>query len=210
MDSDGVVEQRIKRSPTGVVAEVHLQVNQSVEGFKMGKTMHLYKDLRAENPNMSRKQRDFRTTGVIVKIEEPWFSGLKQDQASVRESVANGLLGLICRDRSISPQDVDAAHTNIALLTEAGPKRLTDAIILYDSVYGGLRLTENLFVEIGRYVEQLGRAADLAGEDAIVAESTTEKLTKWVSTLGEGTAGGQTAASVPDGWFQVYPPGKHG
>jgi DEAD/DEAH box helicase domain-containing protein len=205
---DGIVENRIRRSPTGLVAEVHLQVNESVEGYTIGSTSFLYKDLRAENPNMSRKQRDFRTTGVIVKIDEPWFSGTKGQNPHIREQVAKGLLGLISRDRSISPQDVDATHSNIALITESGPRRLTDAIVIYDSVYGGLRLTEDLFLEFARYVEQLGKAADLAGVDAIVSEETSKHLETWAKNLGDGDGDPETSVQKPDGWYQIYRPGS--
>jgi DEAD/DEAH box helicase domain-containing protein len=203
---DGIVDGRIKRGRSGLVAEVHLQVNESVLGYSIGKTPYLYKDLRAENPNMSRKQRDFRTTGVLVRIEEPWFTG--SDRAHVRERVAEGLLGMISRDRSISPRDIDATHTNIALLTESGPKRLTDAVVIYDSVYGGLRLTEDLFVEFERYVAQLDKAADLAGGDAIVGDDITTKLIDWTNGLAAGAAEIGSGIETPDGWFQVYRPGS--
>jgi DEAD/DEAH box helicase domain-containing protein len=208
LDPDGVVGQRIRRNSTGVVAEVHLQVNQSVEGYTMGRTTHLYKDLRAENPNMSRKQRDFRTTGILVKIDEPWFAGTKNGTEIVREKVVQGLLGLVCRDRSISPQDVDAAHTNIALLSATGPKRLTDAVVIYDSVYGGLRLTEDLFNNMERYVNQLGRAADMAGQDAIVDDATTEHLKQWVSKLADDSVEAVGGPIAHDGWYQIYKPGS--
>jgi DEAD/DEAH box helicase domain-containing protein len=208
LSMDGIVEGRIKRSKTGLVAEAHLQVNESVEGYRLGSTSYLYRDLRAENPNMSRKQRDFRTTGIVIKIEEPWFAGANGTNPKVREQVAEGLLKLICRDRSIAPQDVDATHTNIALMTEAGPRRLTDAIVIYDSVYGGLRLTEDLYIELNRYIEQLSRAADLAGGDAIVDELTAQRLADWSGTLGEGLAGGDLKVDLPDGWYQVYRPGS--
>lgn len=206
LSPDGIVDARIKRARTGLVAEVHLQVNESVEGYTIGKTAFPYKDLRAENPSMSRKQRDFRTTGVLIKIDEPWFAGTQR--ASVREHVAEGLLGLISRDRSISPRDIDATHTNIALLTEAGPKRLTDAVVIYDAVYGGLRLTEDLFIEFERYVAQLDKAADLAGGDAIVGDDITANLIEWTKALGSGQADPGAMASAPDGWFQVYKPGS--
>ena len=205
--SDGIVDGRIKRTRTGLIAEVYLQVNESVEGYTIGKAAFLYKDLRAENPSMSRKQRDFRTTGVLLKIDEDWFAGT--DKATTREHVAKGLLGLVSRDRSISPRDIDATHTNIALLTEAGPKRLTDAVIVYDAVYGGLRLTEDLFVEFERYVAQLDKAADLAGGDAIVGDETTARLIEWTKSLGDAHAEEGVHIATPDGWFQVYRPGSH-
>ena len=204
--ADGIVDGRIKRARTGLVAEVHLQVNESVEGYTIGKTPFLYKDLRAENPSMSRKQRDFRTTGVVVKIDEAWFAGTAK--ATVREHIAEGLLGLISRDRSISPRDIDATHTNIAILTDAGPKRLTDAVVIYDAVYGGLRLTEDLFVEFERYVAQLDKAADLAGGDAIVRDDITTQLTDWIKALGTTPTESSAGIAAPDGWFQVYKPGS--
>ncbi len=207
---DGIVEGRLKRSSNGIVAEVQLQVNESVEGYSIGKTNFLYKDLRADNPNMSRKQRDFRTTGVILRITEPWFSGSDAVKSGLREAVADGLLALICRDKSISPQDVDATHTNIALLTESGPKRLTDAVVIYDSVYGGLRLTEDLYLELARYANQLNKAADLAGADAFVDESTSLKLVEWINTLQDADAqNGPILPDSPEGWYQVYKPGSY-
>jgi DEAD/DEAH box helicase domain-containing protein len=208
LGQDGIVENRIHRCATGLVAEVHLQVNESVEGYTIGSTSYLYKDLRAENPNMSRKQRDFRTTGVIIRIDEPWFAGTQGPNPHIREQVAKGLLGLISRDRSIAPQDVDATHSNIALITESGPRRLTDAIVIYDSVYGGLRLTEDLFVEFARYVDQLGKAAGLAGVDAIVPATTAAQLQTWSETLGAGDVDSTGGAPPPDGWYQIYRPGS--
>jgi DEAD/DEAH box helicase domain-containing protein len=204
-----IVDGRILQCGTGIVAEVHLQVNESVEGYSIGRNKFLYRELRAENPNMSRKQRDFRTTGILIRIEEPWFSGGHQQAALVREQVARGLLGLLSRERSIASQDVDATHTNIALLTETGPKRLTDAIVIYDSVYGGLRLSEDLFVDFSHYVDQMARAASLAGSDAIAPPDVANNLRKWSDTLTSTNEPQINVGQNPhDGWFQIYKPGS--
>jgi DEAD/DEAH box helicase domain-containing protein len=208
LSADGIVDQRIKRCPTGLVAEVHLQVNESVEGYTIGSKSYLYRDIRSENPNMSRKQRDFRTTGVLVKIEESWFDGADPKNRHIRARVCEGLLGIISRDRSIAPQDIDATSTNIALLTESGPRRLTDAVVVYDSVYGGLRLTEELFSNFEGYITQLGRAADLAGSDAIVTDEIAERLKRWSAGLCFGEAAVRGLFLVPDGFLQVYKPGS--
>lgn len=210
LTADGIVDCRIKQNDSGLIAEVHLQVNESVEGYRIGSKSFLYRDLRAENPSMSRKQRDFRTTGILIRIDEPWFSGSQPEKRLLRESIATGLLALICRDKSISPQDVDATHTNIALLTESGPKRLTDSIVIYDGVYGGLRLTEELFLELVRYVSQLDKAADLAGSDALVDEVAVAQLMAWVATLGDADAISTfPEVKLPDGCFQIYKPGSY-
>ncbi len=206
---DGIVDNRLKRNASGLVAEVHLQVNESVEGYYIGSKSFLYRDLRVQNPNMSRKQRDFRTTGVIIRVGEPWFAGSEPDRRRFREAVADGLLALICRDKSISPQDVDVTHTNIALVTESGPKRLTDAVVIYDSVYGGLRLTEDAYLELRRYMAQLDKAVDLAGSDAVLDERTAGKLAEWTKTLEDADAADASASiEARDGWYQIYKPGS--
>ena len=205
LSRDGVVDGRIKQTQTGLIAEVQVQVNESVEGYQIGSAQHRYRDLQTDNPNMRRQQRDFRTTGIIVQIEDDWFS-----QASVREEIANGLKELLCRDRSIASQDIDATHTNIAIRGAAGAQRVTNSIVVYDSVYGGLRLTENLFSEFERYTNQLTRAADLAGADAVVGMEIAELLRSWAQTLASASAEslGVINVNVPDGWLQVFKPGS--
>ena len=203
LSRDGVVDGRIKRAQSGLVAEVQIQVNESVEGYQIGNTQHRYRDLRVDNPNMRRQQRDFRTTGIILQIEEDWFS-----QSSTRGEVADGLRDLFRRDRSIAPHDIDATHTNIAIRTTAGSQQVTNAIVVYDSVYGGLRLSENLFTEFERYANQLCRAADLAGIDAVVNAGVAEQLRAWAQALGDADPSGSINIDVPDGWLQVFKPGS--
>lgn len=208
IEGDGVVDGHVLQGATGLVAEVQLQVTEAVEGYRIGGTTHLYRDLRATNPAMTRKQRDFRTTGIIVRIEEDWFAGGHSSAAAVRQAVADGLKDLLARDRSISPQDIDSVFTNIAVLGPAGPRRLTDCIVIYDAVYGGLRLTEDMFLEFRSYAEQLVRAADMAGDDAVVPPGIAHALAEWADTLaepGDAVIGGM---DVPGGWMQVYKPGS--
>ena len=157
---------------------------------------------------MRRKQRDFRTTGVVMRIEEEWFTN-----PSVRMEVAEGLRDLLARDRSIAPQDIDSAHANIALATNAGLLRpITDIVVIYDSVYGGLRLTEDLFDEFGRFVEQLRLGAGLSHGEGIVSTETAELLKHWVEGLSEGSNEyldvSSQQVSVPEGWLLVFRPGS--
>ena len=203
LSRDGVVDGRIKRAQSGLVAEVQIQVNESAEGYQIGNSQHRYRDLRVDNPNMRRQQRDFRTTGIIVQIEEDWFS-----QSSIRGEVADGLRDLFRRDRSIAPHDIDATHTNIAIRTTVGSQRVTNAIVVYDSVYGGLRLSENLFTEFERYANQLCRATDLAGIDAVVNADVAERLRAWAQTLADADPNATINIDVPDGWLQVFKPGS--
>ena len=82
----GIITGRMMNGAGGLLAEAHVQVNESVEGYTIGNNQFRYRDERVKNPNMSRKQRDFRTTGVVIKIEEDWFS-----DPSVRKEVVEGL-----------------------------------------------------------------------------------------------------------------------
>ena len=205
LSHDGIVEGRIRQGETGLIAEALIQVNESVEGYSIGSTQYRYRDLRIENPNMTRKQRAFRTTGIVIQIEDHWFSQVP----SVRAEVAEGLRDLLCRDWSIAPQDVDAAHTNISIRSVSGAERITNAIVIYDGVYGGLRLTEKLFDKFNGYVEQLRRAVCLTGDNAIMRSETTDDLGRWADTLKEGGSPPlKIDVATPKGWLQVYKPGS--
>ncbi len=208
LDQGSVIEGRIKRCRNGLFAETNLQVNESVEGYRIGSSTYAYRDLRAENPNMSRKQRDFRTTGAVILIDELWFAGSSGEAPANREAFGRALIGVLGRERSISPHDIDFASTNIALLTEQGPKRVTNCVVIYDVVYGGIRLTEDLFDRFEEYMLQISRAATLSGSDAIVTETLAERIEAWASTLEEGQADDLADFGVPDGWYQVYKPGS--
>lgn len=208
LQADGIIDGRVMTNGTGLLGEVYIQVNESVEGYRVGRNTRLYRDIRAENPAMSRKQRDFRTTGVILRIEEDWFRGSDEVQRRVREHVAEGLRDLLSSEFGIAPYDVDSASSNIGLLTASGPVRLTDAIVIYDAVYGSLRLTEPLYDAFSMYLARLDRGASLAGEDAIVSDVLAERLRTWASSLSPAGAISANNINVPDGWRLVYKRGS--
>ena len=205
LSRQGVIPGRFKKGDKGLLAEAQVQVNERVDGYSIGKTQHRYSE--STNPNMRRKQRDFRTTGVVVKIEEDWFS-----IPSVRKEVAEGLRDLLARERSIAPQDIDSAHTNIALATDAGINRpITDVVVIYDSVYGGLRLTENLFDEFNRYIKRFSQGAEQSKGDGIVSGETSDNLSQWAQGLADadGFLDFQPPAPPADGnWLRVFKPGS--
>jgi len=208
LQADGVIDGRVMSNATGLLAEVYVQVNESVEGYRVGRTTKMYRDLRAENPAMSRKQRDFRTTGVILRIEEDWFRGSNETQRLIRERIADGLRDLLSSEFGIAPYDIDSASSNIGLMTASGPARLTDAIVIYDAVYGSLRLTEPLYDAFSKYLARLGRGASLAGEEAIVSDVVAERLREWADTLALAGSINVSHIEVPDGWRLVYKRGS--
>ncbi len=208
LSEQGIISKRLKRSATGILAEANVQVNESVEGFSVGSNRFMYRDERAKNSNMRRKQRNFRTTGVVLQIEEEWFSS-----PYIKREVANGFKELLARDQSIAPQDIDSANTNIALIGAGSRHMVTDIIVVYDSVYGGLRLTEKLFDEFGRYIERLSLGATLSNGNGIVRAETAERLAKWAHGLSDSDtfhrSHSTTIEPPPDGhWLQVFKPGS--
>ena len=200
---DGIVDGRLKQGRNGLMAEVRIRVFESVEGYKIGNKSYAYSDLHVDNPNMERKERIFSTTGVIVRIEEDWFS-----TPAVRGEIASGLHDLLCRDRSIAFQDIDFAHTRISVRTATEANNITDAIVIYDGVHGGLRLTENLFAEFERHLEKMIAGADRAGDDALVSGELAIRLQDWARTLRDDSQGAPVAVSgeIPEGWYQAYKP----
>ena len=205
--SEEVVSNRILSGERGLIAEVSLQVNEAVLGYQIGGTPFLYRDLRTQDPRMSKKQREFSTTGVVLQIKDAWFSG-SGAQAVVRRAVSDALRQMILREKSIAPTDVDDSHSHIAFYQGGVPRRATDTIVIYDSIYGGLRLTEPLFEDFGDFLDRLKKAAELAGGNALVSGDIVAKLTDWHESLREGSMPQGQQLVAPDGELVVYEPGS--
>ncbi|AWM10768.1 DEAD/DEAH box helicase [Bradyrhizobium symbiodeficiens] len=206
-NSDEIVAGRLLTGAAGGIAEINVQVNESVEGFSIGGKSFLYRDLRAQDPRMTRKQREFRSTGVLIKISEPWFGGTGP-QSNTRSSVAEGLKQLLLREKSISPNDIDCAYTNIAFYVDGAPRRATDTIVIYDSIYGGLRLTEPLYAEFSDYLAMLEKGAQLAGSNAFIDTDTVSRLRSWFGSLAPGAPSITGAPIAADGEYLIYAPGS--
>ena len=197
----GVVARRMRRGTDGFLAECNLQINERVEGYVEGGVRKMYAELRESKPRMSPKTRDFRTTGVVVRIDEPWFK-----ERGVRNQVADALRELIQRQYSIAPQDMESVATNIALVE--GNRRQHDAssIVLFDTTHGSLRLTERAYLDFEQLLTQLERAVQMRCEDDDgLPTHLVAKLRRWFEHLDAG--GGVVADDVRepgDGWMPVY------
>lgn len=93
-------------------------------------------------------------------------------------------------------------------MTASGPARLTDAIVIYDAIYGSLRLTEPLYDAFTTYLARLGRGASLAGDEAIVSDVVAERLRSWAETLTPAGSENFSHIEVPEGWRPVYKRGS--
>lgn len=208
--SEDIIDRRERSGERGFLAELQVQVNESVEGYRTSRATMLYSELRKLDPRMTRKQRDFSSTGVVVQICEPWFAGSDNQHVQVRQMVASALKELLIREHCIQPTDIDFAETNVAIQTPSGPQRVDNAICIYDTIYGSLRLSASLFDELPNYVDRLARAASVAGDDALVSSAIAAKLADWYAHLGR-SSGQQRPAGSPrlkPGEHLIFAPGS--
>ena len=184
LDRDGIVDGRFRKGERGFLAECYLQVNERVEGFREGRERKHYRDLRQEKPGMTPKTRDFRTTGVVMRIDEDWFS------PKVKQRVADSLRDLMLREYSISAQDVDSAATNISMIRDGQREVVPDAMVLFDATHGTLRLTEPAYLNIDNLFAQLGRSVRMTPpEDDCVSRDVVAALIAWLEHLGKEVGG---------------------
>lgn len=204
--AEEVIQRHLLAGDAGCLAELHIQVTEAVEGFRSGAATFLYRDLRQKDPRMRRQQRDFSTTGVLLQISQPWFAGTATHQVAARQAVARALREVLMHEHSISPTDVDFADSCVAICGPAGPRRVDDAIVIYDSVDGGLRLTEPLFSNFGRFIERLKNAAALGGADPLVSEAIAVRLGEWFESLSPKEPAVPAPPAVGDGEYLIYAP----
>lgn len=205
---DEVIDERIMQCDTGVVAETRLQVTESVEGFRTEKGTCSYGFLRQTNPRMRRQSREFATTGIVIQISEGWFSGARSDDTQKRHAIGKAIAEILCRDHSISTSEIGVAASQIALRNIGGSVGLEDAIVIYDDLHGGLRLTSKIFDLLPALADRLCVAADAAGQDALVDALTAQKFAAWVSGLKPAKPLRMGKLEVPAGQHLIFAPGS--
>ena len=206
LDRDGNVEGRFRKGERGFLAECHLQVNERVEGYREGGARKHYKDLRQEKPWMTPKTRDFRTTGVVMRIDEDWFR-----RPGVKQRVADSLRDLMLREYSISAQDIDAAATNISMIRNGQREAVSDALVLFDATHGTLRLTEPAYLSLDDLLTQLERSVRMTPpDDDRVSREAVAALRTWLDHLEKEDGGVPEIEGLDDGdgWVQVYDVGS--
>ena len=107
----------------------------------------------------------------MLQIRQEWFKRIE-----VKRDIAKALRDLVLREYSISPQDIDVAPTNIALIQNGRRTAISDAIAIFDTTYGSLRLTEPVFTDIQRLLERFSHAADLVRDQPEAAPISPELL----------------------------------
>ena len=206
IDQGGIVAGHYRAGNEGFLAECLLQITERVEGYEERGQKKLYRDLRQENPAMTTKMRDFRTTGVVLRVATDWFKA-----QGVKQQFAEALKSLISREYSIAPQDSDAVATNIALVQGGRRIPVHDAVVVFDATYGSLRLTEPVFTDLSRLLDRLSRAAELVGEpkDAPLPVEIPDRLRTWLEGLASLSPPNTSNFAIPEnGSLRVLKPGS--
>ena len=187
-EASEVIDGRLLAGESGSLAEIRMRVVESVEGYRCNNVPFAYRDLIQEDRRKSRKQREFSTTGIALRIAEGWFSGSDDHQVAVRRAVGRAFVTLLTSEYGIASGDVRAVHTGVAVHGPAGVKKVDDAIAFFDDVPGGLRLSAPLFKDFGALLDRLAKAAALAGTEALLSAATVELLQAWHGSLRPATA----------------------
>ena len=208
---DHVVDRRRNVRRRGEMSQAKLVVTESVEGYQdhKGQLQH-YHRLQAADPNRSRKQWDFPSSGIHIRIRQPWFDGDVGEPWQARHQMADALKAHLAYRRSVALADISTAVDNVFVQTPKGFLLSTDSVLIYDNVYGGLGLTEALWWSLEEYAKQLLRGADRERRRWARIAISPENARRLVSWLDEENDEPETSPDEPDpeSWWRIIRPGS--
>ena len=208
LDRDSIVAHHVRTRNGNCIAECRIQITERVEGFRDGDTLKMYKELRKTSPGKTSKTRDFRTTGVVLRIDRPWFR-----ESGVKNRVADALRDLMLREYSISPNDVGAVATNVSEVRGGRLEHLQNTVVIFDATHGSLRLTEPVFIRFEHLLDRLARSVELSEKhDSLLSLETVERLKEWYEGLDDESELDVSVAGESvvreDGWIHVFDHGS--
>lgn len=188
---NGILEDHIVRGEHSFLAECQMQVTERVEGYTDHKNnFYDYRELQQKNSNMRARSRNFRTSGIVLYINRDWFKG------SIKKALAARLREVFVREYSISTQDVHSTNTKIFLRNRGENWVRGKCIVVYDEIYGSLRLTEKLYHEFQHVLDRLQESVDFE-EDANL-KTAVDWVRDEVSTFDGGKEGDGAIAFLDD------------
>ena len=206
-----VVDRRRNVRRRGEIAQTKLVATESVEGYldHQGQSQKYYR-LQESDPNRSRKQWDFPSSGVHIRIREPWFDGDSGEPWEARHQVAEALKAHLAYRRSVALADISTAVDNVFVQTPQGYFLSTDSVLVYDNVHGGLGLTEALWWNLEEYAEQLLRGAATERRRWARISILPENARQLVGWLNEENDEPEPSPDDPgpDSWWRIIRPGS--
>ena len=145
-----------RKIAAGHVQEIMISISQSVEGFKLGDEPGiLYEELRKNDPRKTRKQREFPTSAIHIRIPEDWFTGRAGWPWQTRNQIADALRLHLAYQKSIPLAELGSMVDNIIIKTEMGYLLSQDSVLVYDNINGGIGLVQHLYDELPGYAQKL-------------------------------------------------------
>lgn len=202
--SSELIDGNLLRSKNGFLAECRMQITERVEGFVDGLGQsHSYQDLRARNPAMRAHLRNFRTSGVVLCIEQDWFK-----EESVKTLFSDKWREVFMHEYSVLLQDVGSVATNISVHTSEGGGLRGDCVAVFDQTHGSLRITERLFVEFTHILDRLS-VASKADPERECLELIIDRIRKEFSDSSAGPIPPEgRGKELPKGYDMVFTKGS--
>jgi DEAD/DEAH box helicase domain-containing protein len=203
-----LIEGRLLRCGEATLAETRVRVADTVVGYRVGGKAHLFSDLSKTDRRLSSKRREFETTGVLVRLPGTLFDGDTKAAVDGRRQLAEAIAAVAAREFGLAPADFRTAHTGVALQDGQVPMRVNDAVMIFDNVSGGLRLTSSIFDAFGTVIERLRKGAQAAGEDALLDEHRVDELAAWYEALRSASPAEMAPLISNDGEVPIFAPGS--
>ena len=206
--STGLQKGHLRKGDKGFLAECQMMVTERVVGYKFKNSgkYYPYTELQKKNPNMISRSRIFRTTGVLLCLDVEGFS------ENIKNSFAERLLAVFAREYSVSLKDINSHSTNISVRSADFNGRQQGCVVVYDEIYGSLRLTERLFLEFEHILTRVIESLKSEPEDdkLHLKEQDVTRIQEEVSKFTDSSIfGDEDEKSVPTGKLPAYKPGSH-
>ena len=199
---EAVQDGNLLTGPRGFLAESTMLITQRVEGYvdERSGTFHDYKELQQGNSNLRAQSRNFRTTGVVLGLDNTWFRG-----AELKRAFVTKLRDVFVREYSVAARDIGVAWSNISVQRWNGGGVPRGCVAVFDETYGSLRLTEKVFGQFEHLLDRMVAGAR-ADEDEELQEITSKVKGELRTFVGDSLF--QELEEAPKGYQQVFTPGS--
>jgi hypothetical protein len=178
-----LIDGRYMSGEPGLLAKTSVRVIEEVIGYSVAGKSRFYSDLVKNDPRLRKQVRSFESTGVVLRSTHPSFTGSSDVKVARRKKVAEALRVMLAASHGIQVSEIGFAHTGVSQFSGGTPAKLDDALVLYDDVPGGLRLTEPLYSGFAEILDRLRIASARAGEDSMLDRETIDCLENWFNGL---------------------------
>ena len=208
------VRTRWKTGDRGYGAQTPVTITVSVEGYeeRQGqrgpagrRNIHYYHDLQNTDPRKTRKQHEFPTTGIIIRIDDPWFAGQAGTAWQARNQLAQALRTHLAYQRSINLADLGLSVDNIIIQTQRGYHASFSSILVFDNVYGGLGLVQHLYDHLPKYAQAIASSTPPGRNDDGSYSANAERFSQWTKEIREGRPTDLQEPGETDWWRVVRP-----